>query len=37
MAADGLIGINSKVENHIGAIKFFICYYNPEKAAALPL
>src|SRR5215510_1958551 len=23
------------VENHIGAIKFFICHYNLEKAAAL--
>jgi hypothetical protein len=23
--------------NHIGAIKFFICHYNLEKAAALPL
>jgi hypothetical protein len=25
------------VENHIGAIKFFICHYNLEKAAALPV
>jgi hypothetical protein len=24
-----------KVEDHIGAIKFFICHYNLEKAAAL--
>jgi len=26
-----------KVENHIGAIKFFICHYNLEKVAALPV
>jgi insertion element IS1 protein InsB len=23
--------------NHIGAIKFFICHYNVEKAVALPV
>jgi hypothetical protein len=28
---------SKKVENHIGAIKFFICHYNLEKAAALPV
>ena len=28
---------SKKVENPIGAIKFFICHYNLEKAAALPV
>jgi IS1 family transposase len=28
---------SKKVENHIGAIKCFICHYNLEKAAALPV
>jgi insertion element IS1 protein InsB len=26
-----------KVENHIGASKFFLCHSNLEKAAALPV
>jgi len=26
---------SQKVENHIGAINFFICDDNPEQAAAL--
>ena len=30
------LSFSKKVENHIGAIKFFICHYNLEKAAALP-
>jgi insertion element IS1 protein InsB len=28
---------SKKLANHIGAIRFFICHYNLEKAAALPL
>jgi insertion element IS1 protein InsB len=28
------LSFSKKVENHIGAIKFFICHYNLEKAAA---
>ena len=28
---------SKKVEHHIGAIKFFICHYNLEKAGALPV
>jgi insertion element IS1 protein InsB len=31
------LSFSKKVENHIGAIKFFICHYNLEKAGALPL
>jgi IS1 family transposase len=31
------LSFSKKVENHIGAIKFFICHYNLEKGAALPL
>ena len=31
------LSFSKKVENHIGAIKFFLCHYNLEKAAALPL
>jgi insertion element IS1 protein InsB len=31
------LSFSKKVENHIGAIKFFICYYNLEKAGALPV
>src|SRR6516225_10131008 len=30
------LSFSKKVENHIGAIKFFICHYNLEKAGALP-
>ena len=26
-----------KLANHIGAIKFFLCHYNLEKATALPV
>jgi insertion element IS1 protein InsB len=28
---------SKKLANHIGAIRFFICHYNLEKAAALPV
>jgi insertion element IS1 protein InsB len=31
------LAFSKKVENHIGAIKFFICHYNLEKAGALPV
>ena len=31
------LSFSKKVENHIGAIKFFICRYNLEKVAALPV
>jgi hypothetical protein len=31
------LSFSKQVENHIGAIKFFICHYNLEKAAALPV
>lgn len=31
------LSFSKKVENHIDAIKYFICHYNLEKAAALPL
>jgi IS1 family transposase len=31
------LSFSQKVENHIGAIKYSICHYNLEKAAALPL
>ena len=31
------LSFSKKVGNHIGAIKFFICHYNLEKAAALPV
>ena len=31
------LSFSKKLANHIGAIKFFICHYNLEKAAALPL
>ena len=31
------LSFSKKVENHIGSIKFFICHYNLEKAAALPV
>jgi IS1 family transposase/transposase-like protein len=31
------LSFSKKVENHVGAIKFFICHYNLEKAAALPV
>ena len=31
------LSFSKKVENHIGAIKFFICHYNLEKAPALPV
>jgi hypothetical protein len=26
-----------KLANHIGAIKVFVCYYNVDKATALPV
>jgi hypothetical protein len=31
------LSFSKKLENHIGAIKFFICSYNLTKAAALPV
>ena len=31
------LSFSKKVGNHIGAIKFFICHYNLERAAALPV
>ena len=31
------LSFSKKVEKHIGAIKFYICHYNLEKAAALPV
>jgi len=31
------LSFSKKVEDHIGAIKFFICHYNLEKTAALPV
>jgi IS1 family transposase len=31
------LSFSKKLANHIGAIKFFICNYNLEKAAALPV
>jgi IS1 family transposase len=31
------LSFSKKVEHHIGAIKFFLCHYNLEKVAALPL
>jgi IS1 family transposase len=31
------LSFSKKVENHIGAIKFFIRHYNLEKAGALPV
>ena len=31
------LSFSKKVEHHIGAIKFFLCHYNLEKAAALPV
>ena len=31
------LSFSKKVQNHIGAIKFFICHYNLEKAGALPV
>jgi insertion element IS1 protein InsB len=31
------LSFSKKIANHIGAIKFFICHYNLEKTAALPV
>ena len=31
------LSFSKKVENHIGAIQFFICHDNLEKAGALPV
>jgi len=31
------LSLSKKAENHIGAITFFSCHDNLEKAAALPL
>jgi insertion element IS1 protein InsB len=31
------LSFSKKLANHIGVIRFFICHYNLEKAAALPV
>ena len=31
------LAFSKKVENHIGAIRYFICHYNLTRATALPL
>ena len=31
------LAFSKSIENHIGAIRYFICHYNLERAAALPL
>ena len=31
------LSFSKKLANHIGAIKYFICHYNLEKAVALPV
>jgi insertion element IS1 protein InsB len=31
------LAFSKKVENHIGAIRYFLCHYNLTRAAALPL
>jgi insertion element IS1 protein InsB len=31
------LSFSKKLANHIGAISFFICHYNLEKTAALPV
>ena len=31
------LSFSKKLANHIGAIRLFICHYNLEKAAALPV
>ena len=31
------LSFSKKLANHIGAIKYFICYYNLTKAPALPV
>jgi insertion element IS1 protein InsB len=31
------LAFSKKVENHIGAIRYFICYYNLARATALPV
>jgi insertion element IS1 protein InsB len=31
------LSFSKTLANHIGAITYFICHYNLEKAAALPL
>src|SRR5262249_14764378 len=31
------LSFSKKLANHIGAIKYFICHYNLEKAGALPV
>lgn len=31
------LSFSKKRANHIGAMKFFICHYNLEKATALPV
>jgi Transposase and inactivated derivatives, IS1 family len=31
------LSFSKKLENHIGAIKYFFCYYNLSRAAALPV
>ena len=31
------LSFSKKLAHHIGAIKYFICHYNLEKAGALPV
>lgn len=31
------LSFSKKIENHIGAIKYFICHYNQSKCIALPV
>jgi hypothetical protein len=31
------LAFSKKGENHIGAIRYFICYYNLARATALPV
>jgi insertion element IS1 protein InsB len=31
------LSFSKTLANHIGAIKYFICHYNLEKASALPV
>ena len=31
------LSFSKKLDNHIGAIRYFICYYNLTRAAALPV
>jgi insertion element IS1 protein InsB len=31
------LALSKKVENHIGAIRYFLCHYNLARAGALPV